>query len=128
MLVGYIAAVLVIEFPCVRILFVLELLFPLVAAVPFRVDLRYCLDFTLFIRNKTAFVNEFKWAVFNVIPNMKCRFPFSSSVSVPSIVRRTMAQMMQGGNSTVTEMRIFVANLLIFRSKWLAGNISTVFL
>ena len=60
MLVGYIAAVLVIEFPCVKILFVLELGFPLVTAVPFRVDIRYCLDFTLFIRNKTAFVNEFK--------------------------------------------------------------------
>ena len=59
---------------------------------------------------------------------MNCRFPFSLSVNVSSIVRRIMAQFMQGGNSTVTEMRIFVANFVIFQSSGLAGNTSTVFL
>ena len=60
--------------------------FPLVPVVSSRMDLRYFLDFTLLVRNKTAFVNEFKWTMINVIPNMNCRFSFSSSVNVASIL------------------------------------------
>ena len=92
--------------------------FTLLSVLPFRNDLRYCFDLTLLARNKTAFVNEFKRAVCIVFSNMNCRFPFSLSVNVASILPSTMAQIMQGDNCTVTQMRIFIANLLFFLVQW----------
>ena len=63
----------------------------------------------------------------NVIPNMNCRFSFSSPVNVASMLPH------YGTNHTRwQEYRYrdenYVANLLIFWSSGIAGNASTVFL
>ena len=63
----------------------------------------------------------------NVIPNMNCRFSFSSPVNVASMLPH------YGTNHTRwQEYRYrdenYVANLLIFSSSGIAGNASTVFL
>ena len=81
---------------------------------------------TLLVRNKTALVDEFTYIKFIVIPKMNCKIPFSSSVKIASMLPFTMAQTVEGGNSSVTAMRIFVANFLIFRSSELSVNTNNV--